>query len=1000
MKINELMIYGYGKFENQNIQFNNTPIQVLYGENEAGKSTIMSFIHSILFGFPTKQQKEKRYEPKQGGKYGGSITLTLGNESIRVERIDGKATGDVVVYTDKGQTGSELELKGILKGIDKKTYQAIFSFDLHGLQNVFELNREALGKYLFLSTIFGSDALYFLQDQLGKKKELLYKPNGRKPKLNQMIEELKKDYNSLLQAKVYENEYHELLLEKNELTSKLEEIRLEKINLHTKLKQLEKIKNIAPLIKQKESCENAIKELPDPKDFPENGPILLEQLLAKLQPIEGKLKRINEKKEALQKARSLHVNEDIFQDFQAFLLLKEDYPLIRQYKEEERTIGLQIEQLQERIKEELHYLFGENDATIVEEIKTTMVVKEQLKEATKEHQQLIHQKQLLDEQFERAKDGLENSEKKLLQLRSLSIDELEYNKLITEEKQLEKRLKDISLFETKKEENERLLEQMKKREKWFQKKKKIWYQTTLVSIIISIASSIAFMMFDLAYFSIMFIPVLLFLLIFRPKKDEWLLDLKEQQRTLQQYLYEYENVDIESRRAQLKQIQDTLAKEEQLKQQIELEQMNVKQKEEAYDRIINQFEAWENKMYHLMEKLNPIYQILKASSDLSVDLLLERYEMIAECQKRIKEKKHLEERINHIQNKIHQFKVEIMNLADKYHVTSTKQLEVIVSELNRTLEKEIETQKEFEQVKKEWNDTKQEWNHIKQEIEMLLKKAKVQTEEEFRQKATFIEKRLELEKQLRWIKAQLEAKGAISFEVNNKEMNLDDVNREESKLEIDLQDYGQKEESYQKRLAEINIQLKQIEDSGTYSKLKYQFEIKRSQVKEMAKKWAIYAVSEDLLTKTIDYHRAHRMPLLLKKAEEYFRFLTYSRYTNIYIQEETSTLLVKTEDGKYFQAEELSQGTAEQLYVAIRFALVELMSNRINLPILIDDSFVNFDHKRLERTIQLIRKLSNGYQVLLFTCHRHIVSAFDEREVYFLNKNEQFEQMKRGFING
>ena len=33
-----------------------TDFQVFYGENEAGKSTIMAFIHGILFGFPTKQQ--------------------------------------------------------------------------------------------------------------------------------------------------------------------------------------------------------------------------------------------------------------------------------------------------------------------------------------------------------------------------------------------------------------------------------------------------------------------------------------------------------------------------------------------------------------------------------------------------------------------------------------------------------------------------------------------------------------------------------------------------------------------------------------------------------------------------------------------------------------------------------------------------------------------------------------------------------------------------------
>ncbi len=65
MKIVEINIYGYGKFEN--VLFTDLhSTQVFFGENEAGKSTIMSFIHSILFGFPTKLHSELRYEPKKG----------------------------------------------------------------------------------------------------------------------------------------------------------------------------------------------------------------------------------------------------------------------------------------------------------------------------------------------------------------------------------------------------------------------------------------------------------------------------------------------------------------------------------------------------------------------------------------------------------------------------------------------------------------------------------------------------------------------------------------------------------------------------------------------------------------------------------------------------------------------------------------------------------------------------------------------------------------------
>ena len=52
MIIKSLEIYGYGQFVQRKIDFNKGFTEI-FGENEAGKSTIQAFIHSILFGFPT-----------------------------------------------------------------------------------------------------------------------------------------------------------------------------------------------------------------------------------------------------------------------------------------------------------------------------------------------------------------------------------------------------------------------------------------------------------------------------------------------------------------------------------------------------------------------------------------------------------------------------------------------------------------------------------------------------------------------------------------------------------------------------------------------------------------------------------------------------------------------------------------------------------------------------------------------------------------------------------
>ena len=68
-----------------------------------------------------------------------------------------------------------------------------------------------------------------------------------------------------------------------------------------------------------------------------------------------------------------------------------------------------------------------------------------------------------------------------------------------------------------------------------------------------------------------------------------------------------------------------------------------------------------------------------------------------------------------------------------------------------------------------------------------------------------------------------------------------------------------------------------------------------------------------------------------------------------------------------FAVEELSTGTAEQLYVALRLGFISVMSDQVSLPIIIDDGFVNFDYLRKERVLAILTRLARHNQVLYFT---------------------------------
>ena len=75
-------------------------------------------------------------------------------------------------------------------------------------------------------------------------------------------------------------------------------------------------------------------------------------------------------------------------------------------------------------------------------------------------------------------------------------------------------------------------------------------------------------------------------------------------------------------------------------------------------------------------------------------------------------------------------------------------------------------------------------------------------------------------------------------------------------------------------------------------------------------------------------------------------------------------------DGQLLAVDQLSQGVCDQLYFALRVAAVEEISGEGNLPILLDDPFVNFDENRLKATLDMLDKLSESRQVALLTHDR------------------------------
>jgi uncharacterized protein YhaN len=139
--------------------------------------------------------------------------------------------------------------------------------------------------------------------------------------------------------------------------------------------------------------------------------------------------------------------------------------------------------------------------------------------------------------------------------------------------------------------------------------------------------------------------------------------------------------------------------------------------------------------------------------------------------------------------------------------------------------------------------------------------------------------------------------------------------------------------------------------------------------------------TRQLLERTRAEVARHHQPAALIEASHWLSRLTEGRYTKITTAAEEARLDVHDTAGVIWNPERLSRGTREQVFLALRLALVrDLHEQGITLPTVMDDALVNFDDQRAQaasRTLVEFMNDRNGdHQMLILTCHAHVAALF------------------------
>jgi uncharacterized protein YhaN len=141
-----------------------------------------------------------------------------------------------------------------------------------------------------------------------------------------------------------------------------------------------------------------------------------------------------------------------------------------------------------------------------------------------------------------------------------------------------------------------------------------------------------------------------------------------------------------------------------------------------------------------------------------------------------------------------------------------------------------------------------------------------------------------------------------------------------------------------------------------------------NQIKDLLEKSEEYELASFFLEKSETEVQHKFTPSIEKNSESILKKVTNGKYSDLKIDETNLDISVKApEINEFVPVDILSQGAKDQIYFTIRTSMTDLLSGNINMPLIFDDPFHNFDDIRLRKTISAVKELSKNKQIILIS---------------------------------
>ncbi|MCA9062640.1 MAG: AAA family ATPase, partial [Planctomycetaceae bacterium] len=392
MKLTEIDIDRFRIWRNLLLRLDPSGLNVIYGPNEAGKTTLMRFIRSVLYGYEPLSTEPAWHRPDKEQPWRGAVRCEHHGRKWRIHRrAEFKGRGRVRISGAPEGLSADQALEDLLNNTSESLYADIFAVGVRELQQLATLGTDQVSEYIYGLSL-GPQGRQILDSiaAVRSRREQLLSPNGRDGELVRLFEQ----YATLSARKrrpgTARDQYVRLTRRRTELTQSIDSLRERQSQINNELRGLRFLQDCHKPWKRGRELQDELGRLPLVTCDPEEA---LRQLAASERDIQDTASRrdkLNEKADQLKaQASRIEVDEILERERLAVSSVVEQADWLRQVEDQIQQAEERSAELRRELNHELSALEGNWSLERLQQIDASSSAHHRLLQSARSYQAAI-----------------------------------------------------------------------------------------------------------------------------------------------------------------------------------------------------------------------------------------------------------------------------------------------------------------------------------------------------------------------------------------------------------------------------------------------------------------------------------------------------------------------------------------------------------------------------------------------------------------------------------